>query len=165
MKTLVAILTVGIFLTGCSTGYVARTKSHGIEPTEISCARRIYVGEAGHIGMPHVPSNDVTIQRVSRYLSNLAPDIELVDDVRKADWVLSIMTFSKAACTHCDVAPESEWMAFVERGGAEHQREYSSIAPFLELSGEVREGANPAKGFVRQFVSLVRSGQCSSAGN
>ncbi len=44
----------------------------------------------------------------------------------------------------------------VERGGRAQQREYSSVGPYLLLSGRVHEGSSVTRGFVRQLKELLR---------
>jgi hypothetical protein len=148
-------------MSGCTLGYRASTEPQGIQPSELACARRVYVGEQPHRGMPHVPGDVHTIERVKASLKRQAPEIELVDRPSDAEFVVSVMVGSAGECPNCVPQTDSQWFAVVERGGPTHQMEYSSVAPFLSLSGNVREGASAVRGLARQLVGLIRQGDCA----
>jgi hypothetical protein len=155
---------VCLLLSRCATGYEARARGDGLEPDVLACARKIQIGEPGYVGMPHLPRDEKTVAKIAKAIRRDLPEVVLVKNPQDADFIISVLLVSSPTCSHCEVGPEVEWEAIVERGGAAHRKEYRSVAPFIELHGRVREGSNAARGFVRQLRGLIRASPCRTAG-
>jgi hypothetical protein len=140
----------------CATGYQAGHQALGVEASELAGARRLYFGERAHVGMPHVTVDPKHASRAAARVKWELPDVEIASRVEEADFVISVLFNAKAVCSHCEVGPESEWVAVVERGGAVHRDEYTVVGPFLQLSGKVREGSSVTRAFVGQLKELLR---------
>jgi|ERR1041385_8439458 hypothetical protein len=164
MKSYLVIIMAAVLLFACTSGYEVSSRSVGIEPSDLVCVRRIYLGEDTHPGMPHMPRDEKTVARVERRIRRDIPDLIMVDRAEEADVIVSVLFAPPHACSHCDPEPDAEWMAIVEHGGTQHRQNYTTVGPFLELSGRVREGFDPTWGFVKQLRELIRNGRCRSAG-
>lgn len=154
MRVLVALATTLVL--ACTTGYQVTNSAEGLEPRELAGAHRLYLGESAHPGMPHVTMNQRDAARAAARIAREIPDIALASSPEEAEFVISVLFVGQLSCTHCEMRPESQWAAIVERGGTAHRYEYSGIGDHLILSGSVREGASPTRGFVRQLKSLLR---------
>lgn len=95
-------------------------------------------------------------QRAAARIKVEIPDILFVSSPRDAEFIVSILFTANAVCTHCEVGPETQWVAVIERGGEAHEQEYQGMGTFLTLTGRVSEGASPTRGFVRQLKEMLR---------
>lgn len=153
-----------ILVLACTTGYQATNRAAGLEPKDLAGARRLYIGESAHPGMPHVTMNERDAARAAARIAVDIPDVVLVSTPQDADFVISVLFNAEAVCSHCAVGPETQWQAIVERGGTAHRREYNGMGAFLELNGRVREGASATRGFVRQLKEILRPRKPRSTG-
>jgi hypothetical protein len=147
----------------CASGYEATARPAGIEASELACARRIYVGENTHLGMPHWPRNEEIVARVVRTMRRDIPEVILVKRPEDADFVISVLLVPAIACSHCEPGPDVEWSAIVEYGGPRHRNDYGSVGAFLELHGRVAEGVSAAWGVVKQLRELIHFHTCTFA--
>ncbi|HEV7765596.1 MAG TPA: hypothetical protein VGQ76_11385 [Thermoanaerobaculia bacterium] len=142
----------------------------GLTSTDLLCTERILIGEPPHIGMPHMFTEPETIERVALRIRKELPGVHLVTTPEEADFVISVITFPKHACTHCEPEPDTGWSGTVERGGPTHRSSYEGMGSYLLLSGEVLVGTmHPGRAFVNQLRALIvcdpTAGQSSSFGS
>lgn len=128
---------------------------------DLACARTYYLGESTHMGMPLLPMDDPSIERVSRRLTTTIPDLRRVSSIGDADIIVSVV-FAPAlpTTTHAPPKPDTEWSAVIERGGPDHKTSYPGGGPFISFGGRIVVGTDAVGGFARQLAAIRTAHPC-----
>jgi hypothetical protein len=161
MKCLGPIILLS-FLVACSSWQVVEQPAeNGVTMRELACAHAFYVGEPSHSGMPLVPMNPASIERVRRRLERAIPKFRAVDAIADADIVISVVFApSSPVTTHAPPKPDTEWAAVIERGGPAHKNEYAELGPYINFNGRMSRGTDAVGGFVKQLAAIRAAHPC-----